>query len=123
MGYMEYDWYHDWCDEDYEGYRANPESYTPGMIAYDWLRWQVSPEMPLNELMESSELLDEIFLSIDQYRIDEFTLPVFKLTIIFDNELVGLVREFCYLVKNYLQESIIELIYRYCQYRRPEKYL
>jgi hypothetical protein len=126
--YMGYDWYreymgYDWY-EDYEGYRANPEAYVPGAIAYSWLVARVSPSMPVDKLMEASEVLDLVYDYVDQYQVDEFTLPVFKLLVMFDAELKSLVRDFICLTKDYLlDDSSINLIYRYFQFRNPNKYL
>jgi hypothetical protein len=131
MGYMEYDWYHDWCDEDYEGYRANPESYTPGAMAYSWLVGRVSPSMPISDLMESAELLDLVYDYVDQYQVDEFTLPVFKMCIIFDAELRSLVREFISLVKDYVyvpdqsnvKVAVVNLVFDYLRHRNPDRFV
>jgi hypothetical protein len=124
----EYGWWYE--DEDYEGVISNPDSYTPGAIAYNWLVARVAPSIPTDSLMEASEILDLVYDYVDKYQLDEFTLLVFKLLIIFDSELRSLVREFIYLVKDYLLDDhpsvkvyCVGLIYRYFQFRNSDKYL
>jgi hypothetical protein len=117
-------------DEDYEGYRTTPDSYVPGSVAYNWLVCRVAPTMPVDSLMDAAECLDIIYDYVDKYQLDGFTLLVFKLLVIFDSELRSLAGEFIYLVKDYLLDDhpsvkvyCVELIYRYLQYRKPDKYL
>ena len=121
-----------WYDEDYEGIISNPDSYVPGSVAYSWLVCRVSPSMPTGELMDAAELLDLVYDYVDKQYDMELTLSVFRLLVIFafDNELGSLVREFIYLVKDYLCEdhpsfkvAAVELIYRYLQFRNSHKYL
>jgi hypothetical protein len=124
----EYGWWHE--DEDYEGYTSNSESYVPGTVAYNWLVRRVAPTMPVDKLMDASETLDLIYDYVERYPVDEFTLNLFKLFIVFDQELRAQVNEFIYLVKDYLYEDhpsvkvyTVELIYRYFQFRNSNKYL
>jgi hypothetical protein len=113
-------WY--WEDEDYEGYRTTPDSYVPGSVAYNWLKWRLAPSIPTGDLMEASEILDEIFSSFDQYNV-QFNLPVFRLTAVFDQDILYMIRELALVIRQYLRESVIELVYSYLQFRKPEKFL
>jgi hypothetical protein len=128
MAMESYGWWYE--DEDYEGMMTNPDSYVPGSVAYNWLVAQVSPSMPTSELMDAAETLDLVYEYIDQQYDMELTLSVFKLLVVFDTELRSLVWDFIFLVKDYLYEDhpsvkvyTVELIYRYLQFRNPDRYL
>jgi hypothetical protein len=118
-----------WYDEDYEGYTSNSESYVPGTVAYNWLRWRVSPEMPTDQLFEAAELLDEIFYHCRSFDA-QFTSASFKLILLFDADLRGLVLDFIRLVKDYsfceylnlkqCVSKLLNLIYAYLNYRDAE---
>jgi hypothetical protein len=123
----EYGWWHE--DEDYEGYLTDSDNYTPGSVAYNWLVWRVSSEMPTDSLMEAAELLDEIFYHCRSFNA-QFTSASFKLILLFDADLRGLVLDFIRLVKNYTfcehlnlkqcVSKILNLIYSYLNYRDAE---
>jgi hypothetical protein len=86
--------------------------------------------MPVDSLMDAAECLDIIYDYVQQYPVEEFTLNLFKLFVIFDAELRSLIREFISLIRYYLEVDhpsakvyCVEFIYRYLQHRKPDKYL
>jgi hypothetical protein len=136
MGYMGYEWYQDWCDEDFEAYASNQDNYAPGSVAYGWLVARVSPSMPTSELMDAAEVLDEIFDLVNDnvrstpsfVRLDNLT---FKTLILFDAELRSLIREFISLIRDYVyvpdpsnvKVAVVNLVFEYLRHRNPDRFV
>jgi hypothetical protein len=130
-----YDGYYGY-DADVEGFVSNPENYTPGAIAFDWLNSRISPEMPTGRLMDASELLDEIFDLVNDtvkftpsfVRLDGLT---FKMLILLDAELRFLIREFYSLVGDYVyvpdpnqrKIAVVNLVFEYLRHRNPDRFV